>query len=258
MIVDDAPATAGATQAEVRSVPPHRVLTRPRRLPGGRAVVGGLLVAVAALAAIVLATSGSGPRNVEVVVASRPIAPGDALGGDVLRVESMPVPDALVGHTYASPTGLEGTVSRSSLEPGELLQAGDVVEATAAQRAAAPAREITVQLEADRVGGGALEAGDRVDLIATYGSGADAFSTVVLVDAAVLDARTTADAIGSSRRVVVTLALRSRAETVAVAHAADVAQVRLVRTTTAVPDDDPVTTFHAVDPGADGEGGSDR
>ncbi len=257
MIVDDAPATAG-TQADVRPAAPHRVLTRPRRLPGGRAVVGGLLVAVAALGAIVLATSGSGPRNVEVVVASRPIAPGDALGPDVLRVESMPVADGLVRHTYANPTQLEGTVSRSSLEPGELLQPGDVVESTAAQRAAAPAREITVQLEADRVGGGALEAGDRVDLIATYGSGADAFSTVVLVDAAVLDARTTADAIGSSRRVVVTLALRSRAETVAVAHAADVAQMRLVRTTTAVPDDDPVATFHAVDPGTDDAGGSDR
>jgi hypothetical protein len=125
------------------------------------------------------------------------------------------------------------------------VQRGDVVESSGVQRAAAPAREFTLHLDADRVGGGGLEPGDVVDILATYGTGADAYSVVVLADASVIDARSTDDAIGSTRGVVVTLALSSRADTLALAHAVDVAQLRVVRTTTAVADADPPTTFRS-------------
>lgn len=247
MITEEAPLAPPVD----RTRPPAGRPRARRRGASGRAVLGGLLVSVAALGAIVIASSGSGPDAVDVVVASRPIAPGDRLGDEVLRIEQIAVPSGLLESTFADVAELEGTVSRSSLSPGELLQQGDVVASTAAQRAAAPSREITLHLDADRVGGGALEAGDRVDVIATYGTGTDAVSTVVLVDAAVLSARSTDGAIGSARGVVVTLALDSRADTVALAHAADVAQVRIVRTTTATPDEGGVAPYRVEDADSD-------
>jgi Flp pilus assembly protein CpaB len=239
--------------------PSGRVLTARRRLPSGRAVVGGLLVAIAALGAIVVSTSSSGPTEVRVVVADAAITPGILLGPDVLRVESMALPDALLDGTFDDTEELIGTVARSTLAPGELLQSGDVVESTAAQRSAAPAREMSLHLESTRIGGGELESGDRIDVIATYGTGDDAFTTVVLRDAPVVVVRSTDDAIGAARGVTLTLGLESRRDTVALAHAIDVAQISVVRTTTAQPDDEGVEPFRA-DPttsDSDGDTGSD-
>lgn len=217
----------------------------PRRgVPSGRAALGGLLVAGSAIGAIALAGAGSGPDVVPVVVADGTIEAGAALGPDSLRVEHMALPAALVDSTYADTRSLEGTVSRSRLVDGELLQPGDVVESTAEQRAAAPAREVSVRLDADRVVGGRVEAGDRVDVLATYGTGVEAVTVVVLADASVLAASSDDDGLGSGRSVVLTLALVDRAQTVALAHAIDVAALNVVRTTTSADDDgglDPYT-----------------
>jgi Flp pilus assembly protein CpaB len=236
MITDDVRAESGRRETHGPSRGP--VLTVRRRLPGGRAIVGGLLVALAAVGAIVLSTSGSGPAVVDVVVAGVEISPGTRLSADVLRVESLALPAELLEGTFDDPEELAGTVSKSSLSPGELLQHGDVVEATAAQRAAAPSREFSLHLDADRVGGGQLESGDRIDVVATYGGGDDAYTVVVLRDAPVIASRSNDDAIGSSRGVTLTLGLSTRADTVALAHAVDVAQLSIVRTTTSETDDD--------------------
>ena len=236
MITDDV-RRAEPTRPETQGAARGRVLTARRRLPGGRAIVGGLLVALAAVGAIVLSAS-SGPPTVDVVVAAVEISPGTPLSADVLRVESLALPDELLDGTFDDPQELGGTVSKSSLSPGELLQHGDVVEATAAQRAAAPTREVSLHLDANRVGGGQLESGDRVDVVATYGTGDDAYTVVVLRDAPVVAARSNDDAIGSSRGVTLTLGLDTRADTVALAHAVDVAQLSIVRTTTATADED--------------------
>jgi len=221
-----------------------RVLAARRRLPSGRAVVGGLLVALAAVGAIVVSTSSSGPPTVAVVVADTDITPGTALGPGVLRVESMALPDSVLRGTFDDVDELQGTVARSTLESGELLQRGDVIAASSAQRAAAPTREMSLHLASTRIGGGQLESGDRVDVLATYGAGDDAYTLVVLRDAPVISARASDDALGSARGITVTLGLATRDETVALAHAIDVAQLSVVRTTTAEPDPTPSQPFH--------------
>lgn len=207
------------------------------RLPSGRALVGGLLVAGAAVGSIALSTSGGGPAEVTVVVADGTIEPGTGLGPGNLRLVEMALPAELLSGTYGDIPSLEGTVSRSRVADGELLQAGDVVESTAAQRAAAPAREFALRLDADRVVAGRLEPGDAVDVIATYGTGADAVTLVVLRDADVLSVQTSDEALGTSRSVLLTLALDDRASTVALAHAVDVAALNVVRTTTSAAED---------------------
>lgn len=209
---------------------------RPTR-PSGRALVGGLLVAGAALGSLLVATAGTGPAEVPVVVADGTIEVGDPLGTANLRVAQMALPAELVDGTYDDPTALAGTVARSRLDDGELLQSGDVIESTSAQRAAAPAREFALRLDTDRVVAGRLEAGDAVDVIATYGTGADAVTVVVLHDSAVLSVQSNDDALGSARTILLTLALDDRASAVSLAHAVDVAALNVVRTTTSAPDD---------------------
>ena len=121
---------------------------RRRAAPSARAVVGGLLVAAAAVGSIAVASSGGEPATIPVVVASAPIEPGRPLGPENLEVAEMALPSQLVESTFDDPAALRGTVSRSRLEPGELLQDGDVVASTAAQRAAAPSRELSLRLDA--------------------------------------------------------------------------------------------------------------
>lgn len=227
---------------------------RRRAAPSARAVVGGLLVAAAAVGSIAVASSGGEPATIPVVVASAPIEPGRPLGPENLEVAEMALPSQLVESTFDDPAALRGTVSRSRLEPGELLQDGDVVASTAAQRAAAPSRELSLRLDAHRVVAGRLEPGDTVDVLATYGTGRDATTSVVLVDATVLAVETADDRIAGSRTVLLTVALDRRADTIALAHAIDAASINVVRTTTASDDDTDPVPFSPSSDSADVEG----
>ncbi|HSL57627.1 MAG TPA: SAF domain-containing protein, partial [Acidimicrobiales bacterium] len=86
--------------------------------PTGRAVLGGVLVATAAVG-VVAATTGGEAATTPVVVAAVALAPGTPLGPDVLDVVRNAVPDELRDATFTDPTALTGTVSRGALAPGE-------------------------------------------------------------------------------------------------------------------------------------------
>lgn len=198
-------------------------------------MVGALLVTVAMVAAVGLSRASGAPTTEPVLVATSAIAPFDSLGPHNLRVAELALPDEILSATYSDPADLVGTVSRSHLGPGEILHPGDVVESTAAQRAAAPSREVSLRIDHDRAVDGRLEVGDRVDVLATYGNGVDALTFVVLEDVPVLAVASLDSRIGRSGTVVLTLALDLRRDTVALAHAVDNADLTIVRTTTATP-----------------------
>jgi Flp pilus assembly protein CpaB len=237
MIMSSSPSgTDGpALDANGTSRPPRftgRRIVTPRALPGGRALLGGLLIGVAMVAAVTLSRSVATPDTLPVVVAATAIRPGESLGPHNLLVRQLALPDDLVAGTYADPSALHGTVARSYVDAHEVVQRGSVIEASAAQRAAAPAREVSLRIDADRAVEGRLDAGDRVDVLATYGNGLDALTFVVLADAPVLSVARSEGGVTSSRSIVLTLALAHRADTVALAHAVDNADVTVVRTTT--------------------------
>lgn len=203
-------------------------------------MVGALLITVAMVAAVGLSRASGSPATEAVLLASKAISPYDTLGPHNLRVAELALPDEILISTYSDPADLVGTVSRSHLSPGEILHNGDVVESTANQRAAAPAREVSLRIDHDRAVDGRLESGDRVDVLATYGNGVDALTLVVLENVPVLSVAALDSRIGRSGTVVLTLALEHRRDTVALAHAVDNADVTVVRTTTAT-NDDPVS-----------------
>lgn len=190
-------------------------------------------MAVAMVAAVGLSRASGAPATEPVLVALVPIAPYDTLGPHNLQVADLSLPDEILTFTYSNASDLAGTVSRSHVAPGEILHRGDVVESTAAQRAAAPAREVSLRIDHDRAVDGRLETGDRVDVLATYGNGVDALTLVVLADVPVLSVASVDSRIGSSGSVVLTLALEHRSDTVSLAHAVDNADLTVVRTTTA-------------------------
>lgn len=238
---EDRPRTPGGPRPDTS--PARRGGRRARPLPSGRALVGGFLVTVAMVSAVAVARSAGAPATIATLVARTAIAPGDALGPSNLEVVHLALPEGLSDRTFADIDVLSGTVARSFVDPGDLLQRGDVVAATAAQRAAAPAREVSIRLDADRAVDGRLEPGDRVDVLATYGTGTDATTHVVLADVSVLSAdRGDGSAVGA-RTIVLTLALDDRSSTLALAHAVDTASVTVVRTTTAAADDSAVEPF---------------
>lgn len=242
MILDE----KAASTADKTATQPGPSLAGGAHRLSGRALVGGLLIALATVGALLL--SGAKEESlVPVVVATEVIEAGTPLGPDLLETVEMALPEALINNTFGQVDVLHGTVARSHLEPGDLIQRGSIITATAAQRLAAPAREISLRLESDRVVDGNLENGDRIDVLATYGTGASAYTVVVLSDAAVLSVRALDSSLGSSRTVVLTLALPSRADTVALAHAVDVANVTIVRTTTAEVD---ASELHPFQPSA--------
>jgi hypothetical protein len=110
---------------------------------------------------------------------------------------------------------------------GELLQVGDVAPVGAAPSPA----QLTIPVPGDRTPPD-LRRGERVVLLATYGSGDSATTVRAVPVATVLRYESERDAIGSSGEGRLTIALDDPAALVAAAHAAQVAELTVVRTTT--------------------------
>ena len=209
---------------------PVRPVRRRRGLPGSRAVVGGLLVAVAAVGLFAAASgSGDGPRH-SYVVARHDLAAGTRLQASDLGLAPMDLPPSLHSRSFDTTQPLLGATLIAPLGAGELVQASAVV----ARKGEGVSRELSFTLERGRVGTG-IKQGERADLLATYGTGNDA-STVLVVRQALLVAidrpRTSS---GDSGPATVTVAVDDPADALALAHAIQLGKITLVRATGAPP-----------------------
>lgn len=218
------PDRGGAAEGAARTV------SRRRGLPGSRAVVGGLLVAVAAIAMFAAASgSARGPRR-SYVVASRPLAAGTRLQGSDLELVAMDLGPELQPRAFENPQVLVGATLIAPLGPAELVQASAVV----ARKADSASRELSFTLERGRLSPGVKE-GERADLLATYGTGADAFTTVVVRQAVLVAIERPRSASGDIGPAMVTVSVDDPGDVVALAHATQLAKITLVRSTGAPP-----------------------
>jgi hypothetical protein len=145
----------GAATA-ARTSDASRLLTRRRNLPSGRAVVGGFLVALAALSAFVAARgTGGGPSHHYVVVAHDVIA-GTTLRASDLRTEAVDLPNEMAGRAFTDAAAVIGRITTTALANGELVQASSVVGGDAAD----PRFQLSVPVERSRALDGSLVAGD--------------------------------------------------------------------------------------------------
>jgi SAF domain len=210
---------AGAPRAGPRPV------ARRRSLPGGRAVVGGLLVALAAVLTWVAGSRPAGPTGAPAVVARRSLGAGSRLTAADLSVRRIDLPPDVSARTFASPGAVAGAVAVAPIAAGELVQASSVV-------AHAPdGYELAIPTDGTGLVDG-VAPGERVDVLATYGSGAEAFTVAVVLGAVVIDVPASApDAFGAVAAPVLTVAVHSRDDALAVTHAIHAGAVTLVRAT---------------------------
>lgn len=239
----------GSPAAERTRTPRARPLGRRPALPGGRAVVGGLLVTLAALGTFVAHTSASTGPSGTVIVADRPLVAGEIIRADDLRAEPADLPGAVGDTFFATPTDLEGAVVLAPVD-GDQPVPRSAVRTGGGQ--AAPARELSFALERDRALDGRIRPGERVDLVATYGSGDDATTEVVARAVRVIDlGAPTGTGASASAKVTVTVALDDEAAVLRAANALEVAKVTLVRTTGIDPEANPPDPVSARDPDRD-------
>jgi len=190
--------------------------------------------------------------SAQVVVADADLPAGHRLTADDLRTEAVDLPPGTLSSTHASVDALIGSVTLAPLGADEIVQGSAVRTPDIATGAV---HEFSFPVDRDRAVDGDLRPGERIDLLATYGTGGDAY-TVVLARGATVTAidsgsRSTLTSGGS---LVLTVALGSADEVLEVAHASQVASLTVVRATLA--DDDPGTRDRTQSPGGTTSGRS--
>lgn len=200
------------------------------RRPSRRAIAGGLLVAIAALVAWLAVDAGGHRPGRSIVVATRTISPGERIDASSLEVRTVTIDDALASRAFSSTTQLVDAVAIGPIGEGDAVPRSAVVQDGNGEHL----RQFSFPVDRDRSLNGELRAGERVDVMATYGSGSDATTTVIARDALVL--RVTdqkSGALGTSTKLILTIGLGSADQVLDAVHAAQVADLTVVRSTLA-------------------------
>lgn len=200
-------------------------------LPTGRAVVGGLLVALASLSLFWVWQQASTPPTTTFVVADRDLAVGETLTAQDLRVIRAELPDDVAERVIQSPEVLSGAITLAPLASGEFVQVSSVLGANS-RRDSQAGHELSFAISRNRAVGGRLRAGETVDVLATYGS-TNSETRWVVRDVTVTRTQDLGTSLGSNGTVELTVVLSEPAEVLALAEAIDTAEVTVVRATRA-------------------------
>jgi Flp pilus assembly protein CpaB len=201
----------------------RRVTPRPV-LPSGRAMVGGLLLAVAVVGTFTTWRSATGGPGTSYVVARRALQPGDRLAADDVGLAPAELTSAIAGRSFASADAVVGRVVLGPISENELLQRSQLGESGSAR----PHVEVSFALPRDRAVDGRLRSGDRVDVFATY----DDHTAEVVRGAQVVGVGgDPAASLAGDMQVTVTLALDDGTRRAELVHAVRAGEVTLVRST---------------------------
>jgi len=221
---------------------------RPARsLPGGRAVVGALLVAAAAVATFAAYLEATAVPAATYVVARESVEVGTRLAsmeevaerfGTVALDLSGVVAERLIRSEELS--SLIGQAVVSPLQPGDPLTRTQLLDDGGLE----DGHSLSFALPRPAALAGELRPGERIDVLATYGSGAEAYTTyVVRAVPLVRVAAPDGGALGSSADLTLTIVVPGTTEVQAVGHAVHSADVFIARSTVrsegaaALPDD---------------------
>jgi Flp pilus assembly protein CpaB len=201
----------------------RRTIARPV-LPSGRALVGALLLAVAAVGTFTAWQQASGTPATSYAVARRPLDPGDRLRPDDVRLVPLDVSARLAARAYTRPEDLIGRVALGPVAADELIQRGQLSDTAST----VPVVEVSFALPRDRALDGRLHSGDRIDVFATYDDRTEEVVHGVLVVAV---GGADEPSLTPDPQVTVTLALEEVHRRAALVHAVRAADVTLVRST---------------------------
>lgn len=209
---------------------PRRILRR-RTLPGGRAVLGALLVALAVVGVVAAHLSATAAPRDRYLVASSDL-PAGTLFGDIRTVQTsfrqvaadLPAEVAAGAVHVDDAATLVGRRLLGAVHAGDLLLASGLAEIGADRGTSTFAFSVS----ADAAVGGTLTAGDHIDVVATTGTGTEATTAYVVRAAPLTAVQATGGGLGGEA-VRLTVELARPSDVQALAHALATAEVVVVR-----------------------------
>jgi Flp pilus assembly protein CpaB len=211
----DAPAPGGVAR---------RIVDRRMAVPGARAIVGGLLVAVAGVSTFLAWQQASGAAETSYAVAAGRIPPGQSLTAADVRFEPLDLPAGMAAAAFSDAAAIEGRVALGPIGDGELVQLGQVSD----PGQASPTAELSFSIARDRAVDGRLRSGDLVDVFVTD----DAGTTAVAEGVQVVDATAHDDgSFGTTSELTITLTVADPALREPLIQAVREGEVTLVRST---------------------------
>ena len=227
---DRTPSPNGDASATPRTIRPRRTL------PGSRAVVGGLLVAVAAVGTYAVATGAGHTSGAAYLAAAQDLPAGHRIERSDLGTVDADLPAATRARVFTDADSLVGAVTLGPVQEGELVQSGAVMRR--ARGAVRP--ELSFPLEEEWAVGGDLRPGEHVDLYATYDTEGEPVTRLVVADAEVRAVEGSGSGgLDADETVVLTLAVQDRGEVLAATNAVRGGDVNVVRTTGTADDGGP-------------------
>lgn len=205
-----------------------RTIDHTRRLPSGRAVLGGTLVVLAALGLFVAADPGTTTPTTHFVVARRSIEAGHVLtAGDVTLV-AMALPDQVAAESVPSDAATVGAITLAPLAAGQLVARSQI--ATGARATRRPL--LSFSIDADRAAGGDLRPGDRIDVLVTWDHTTDSDTDLVgrNLDVIAVD-HPDGDALGQGRKLTISVNVTAGRSLIELTRAIRSGQLTIVRTT---------------------------
>lgn len=199
---------------------PHRIERRVG-LPSGRAVIGGLLMALAAVGTFLAYAGATADDSIDVLIATRDLRPGEVLAAGDMTLVPVDLPDDVRG-LFGSVEAAVGRQIVAPIDAGEFLQASATTSATEG----AESLEIALALPGSRAVG-RLVAGERVDVFSTWGG---SVTELIAVDARVLEVSgSAANGLAGGELVTVRLALADFEQVEAIVHAQAAGDITMIR-----------------------------
>ena len=219
--------STAVAQTEAPAPPAHQSIGRRRGLPGGRAVVGGLLVAVSLIAIFAGYLGATSDAQVLFAVARNDLTVGDVIAPGDIAMVPMDLPADITGsRAFTDPDALIGATVLGPIAKGELVQAAAVLRR---EGDGTNGPQVSVALPSSRAVGGSLVPGELVDVLATYGTGVDAYTLTVVREARVVRVDEAGGALSDGASLVVTLEVSTHDDARAISHSSSAAEVSVVR-----------------------------
>ena len=152
------------------------VLRVKKRLPSGRAVLGGLLVALAVVAVLVASQIGEDSTFQDVVVARQDLTPGTVIAPEHIqqvRIRLSSEADWVVH----SPESILGSVVLGPVAQSEFIQVSNISEGSSESLPAGLA-EVSIEIESSRAPA-RLASGELVSILATFSDNEGSRTTLI-------------------------------------------------------------------------------
>ncbi len=218
-----------------------REISPRKSLPNGRALMGALLISIAAVGTYAAATGGSSGPTTEFLVVKAEVSAGEPVSLSGVSFEAMDIPPDVARAAVNSTDGLEGAIALRDLRPGEILTLDDLISSPSIDGSPLGAvHELAFPVPLDRTPPG-LVRGDRVTILSTLRVADQPTTVVAMEDAVVISFDPRTDQIGSTGTGVLTLAIPDADAVVSTAHLSQQGDLTIIRSTRALTDSYPAS-----------------